>query len=339
MAATKRGRKPTIAAKEETNGASGLLAALKFVGVAQRKDGTHTQMHCVLYNGFATSCDGLLTIGCPIAADLNCVPNTLKLIDALQKCKEQISITQLDSGRLSIKSGKFRALVECQTFDQMPYVGPDQNIAKIDDRIKQGLEAVSMLADEAGRTVIEAAVLLQANTCAATNRLAMLEYMHGIDLPPNLLLPKAAVKAICGTAKKLSGFGYTQHQSATFYFEDGSYIKTQLFADTFPDLNKFYDRQFNLWPLPEGFFEAVAALESFTEKGIVFFNEGVIASNPRTEDGASYEVEALPVGMAFNAELLLTCKHAFKQVQFDEKEMRVFAFADNLRCVVMGCRR
>ena len=332
MAARKTGRKPRQA---EGNGADSLIRALKFVSAAQKKAGNVPyQTHCVFYGGFVTAFDGTLTIGHPIAEDINACPNTMLLLSALLKCGQTLSITQLDSGRLSVKSEKFKALVPCEKFDGMPYVGPDVQCAVIDERIKTGFELVSPLANETAQRTALAAILLQANSTAATNGHVLLEYWHGIDLPPNILLPKPAVKAIVATDKKLVGFGFSDN-SATFFFEDKSYIKTQLFQDTYPDISKVLDAPSNPWPLPEGFYTAVDTLESFTETGLLYFGPASMRSHYDANEGASYEITGLPENAIFNAEYLQMIRPGFVKVDF-QKDRALF-FAENMRGAIMAC--
>lgn len=338
MARKITGRKPR--SRTGTTAASSLIAALKFIAVAQKKNGqVPYQSHCSISNGMATAYDGNLTIGHPVEDDVAACPNTLLLLNALQKCGEQLSITQLDSGRLAVKSDGFRAMVPCEQFQSMPHCGPDIRCATIDNRIRTGFEMVSPLAEEdAGRAIL-AATLLQANTVAATNGKCLLEYWHGIDLPPNILLPKTAVKAIVASNKNLVGFGFS-HGSATFFFEDGAYIKTQLFEDSYPDINSVLNKPCNPWPLPEKFFDGVKTLESFCpENRVVYFSAGVMRSHADANEGASYEVPGLCDRMAFNADYLLLCEPALQKVHFMVEEKRAMFFSNDnmLRGVIMGC--
>ena len=329
----KAGRKPRRG--NEGNGAANLINALKFISPAQRKAGTPNQTNCVFYGGFVTAFDGLLTIGHPVDEDINACPNTHGLLNALLKCGEKLSITQLDSGRLSIKSDKFKALVPCERFDVMPYAGPDVACAAIDDRLKAGFELVSPLANENAQRTSLAAILLQANTVVATNGHVLLEYWHGIDLPPNILLPKPAVKAIGNVGKKLTQFGFSGN-SATFFFEDGSYIKSQLFDERYVDYASVLDVAVNPWPLPEDFYKAVDTLESFTENHLLYFGANGMRSHFDENEGASFEMSGLTAGLIFNAEYLQLVRKAFVNVDFQPD--RAFFFGENARGAIMGCR-
>lgn len=327
------GRKPRRSG--EANGASGLIEALKFVLPAQSKEGQPHHVHSVFYGGFVIASNGMLTIGHPVEEDINACPNTHELLKALQKCGEKLSITQLDLGRLSIKSDRFKALVDCERFEVMPYVGPDVQCAAIDDRIRTGIEVVSVLASENASRTSMACVMLQANTVVGTNGHVLMEYWHGIDLPPNILIPKAAAKAICNVGKKLVGFGYS-YSSATFFYEDQSYIKTQLFEEQYVNYGAVLNVPTNPFPLPADFYKALDTVEAFSENTKVYFTETAMRSHEESSNkGATFDIEGLPKGQIYNSEYLQLVRAGFVNVDFQEN--KAFFFADNVRGAIMGC--
>ncbi|AMW36144.1 DNA polymerase III beta subunit [Xanthomonas phage XAJ2] len=328
------GRKPTRSAAEP-RGADKLIAALKFIAPAQKKAGLHYQTHCVFYGGNVIAFDGLLTIGHPIEEDIHCCPESLKLLESLNKCGQELNITQLDSGRLSIKSGRFKAIVNCHPFNEMPYVGPDQLCAVIDDRIKEAFSAIGQIISESADRIVCACICLRANTAVATNGFVLAEYWHGIDLPDNLLIPKLAVKAICAATKKLVGFGFSTH-SATFFFEDGSYIKTQLFDEGYPRVENFFIKPTLPVALPEDFFKGIDALDGFDEDNVVYFSERGMSTARDGSKGATYEIEGLPNETAFSIDFLKLVQKEFLNVDFQTKEQRAYFFGKNSRGVIMG---
>lgn len=338
-------KKPRSRARKQAAGGSGkktpnpaatLIAALKFISPAQKKAGpTNVQFAHVSHNWAAAS-DGVLTIAAPIEEDLSACPHTLQFIDALSKAGDELSITQLTANTLAVASGVFRALVPCVGFDEVPITAPDPQCAAIDDRIKAALAAVAGLATEGAPNATFAAVLLQANSAVATNGAALLEYWHGIDLPPGLLLPKAAASAIAKSSKTLTGFGFSQ-SSATFYFEDGSFIKTQLFGERYPNYVPVLEvPNLNPWPVPEELFKGIRAIESFSPNGHVFFEDGAVLSKMHKEEASTYRIEGLPERMGFSVKLLLSVEHAFKSAHFDADANKVVFFGENIRGALMG---
>jgi hypothetical protein len=102
-----RARRP----KATANPAASLLAALKFVAVAQKKAGTVQQQFGMISGNWAAASNGVLTVATKVEEDLVACPHTLQFIDALSKVGEELSITQLTANALAVSSGAFRALV------------------------------------------------------------------------------------------------------------------------------------------------------------------------------------------------------------------------------------
>lgn len=330
----KRARKP----KEQNSGAASLIEALKFVGLAQQKEGTPVQTHCIISNGRMMAFNGIFATGHLIEDDLSACPHTTRLLDALGKCGASLSITQLDSGRLSIKSDRFKAFVPCVGFSELPVIEPDAPCAVIDDRLKAGFDMVAPILSETAQKAMFAGALLQAGSIVGTNGHVLVEFWHGIDLPPGLLIPKAALQAVTKTSKKLTRFGFSPN-SATFFFEDDSFIKTQLYSEAYPDYNRIFPANVNPWPLPEGFFEAVRKMQSLSDDKIAYFDEhGIIVKDAQKNQSGSYEIEGLKKGLAFNMEYLSIVEAIFKQVDFDAEPGKAVFFGENARGALMGIR-
>ena len=320
------------------NPAASLLAALKFVAVAQKKAGTVQQQFGMISGNWAAASNGVLTIATKVEEDLTACPHTYQLIDALSKVGEDLSITQLSPTSLAVVSGAFRALIPCVGFGDVGITGPDERRAVIDDRIKAAFEAVLPLATDGAQHAHLAAVLLQSGSAVATNGHVLAEYWHGIDLPP-MLIPKASAVAILKAGKALTGFGYSG-SSATFWFEDDSFIKTQLFAEQFPNYQPLFNCEgLNPWPVPDEFYKAVRSIESFSRSGVVYFENGMLASNEQETEASTYKIEGLPEGMGFNAKYLLMVEPSFKNVHFEESSNKAFFFGENVRGVIMGIDR
>lgn len=332
MATNKRARKP---ASEKASNSSQLLEALKFVAVSQHAQGTPLQTHCRIGNKTVIGFDGGITAGHFIDEILSCCPHTYTLLNALSKCADSISITDTDGGKLSVKSGKFRALVPCLPWEDLPAVEPDPRIATLTDAVKSALAAVLPVAlDGSNVDAFKCAVLLCAGSAVATNGAVILEAWHGIDLP-DVLIPKASAQAICKQTKPLTGFGFSAN-SATFYYEDNSFIKTQLFVDKYPGFQHILDVESNPWPLPGGFFEGVDIASSFSVNNVVYFRDGHICSHVHPAEGASYQVEGIPNDLAFNSIYLKIIREHCHKIQFNinNRGMALF-FGDNVRGAIM----
>lgn len=330
--AAKRARKPK--ANPNPSGAQQLIKALQFVALAQKNAGTNYQTHCLINQHWAVGFDGVLTIGTKVEEDVTACPKTADLLAALQKCGQQVAISQLNDFVLSVRSDRFKASINCVKFEDMPLSYPDPPVAAITDELKVAFETCAWLAQEGAERAYAASLLLQAGSVVATNGHVMLEYWHGIDLPPGLLIPKAAAVAVTKIQKPLVRFGFSA-SSATFYFEDESFLKTQLFQDHYPVYSKVFEQRVgDVWPLPADFFAGVEAVRGFSESKFIFLRGDKIQSHEAEEHGATYDMKGIPQHMSFNHDYLVAVAPHFKNVVFTDRA--AFFANEKVRGAVMG---
>jgi hypothetical protein len=321
-------RRPTK--KAQSQAAAKLAEALNFVGVAFKEGGMPFQAHARLAGKWITATDGTLTAGHPVEEELALCPHTGRLIDALNKAGTTLALTENENGTLLVKGDKIRATVPCIPGEDIPQVMPDPRIATIDDRIKEGFAKLLPLIKLEAERVIEVSILLRANTMVSCNGTVIFEYWHGIDLPPGLVIPKSFAAAIAACPKKLEGFGFSA-KSVTFYFDDGAWYKSQLFGEEWPDVERLFDYPTYPAAVPEGLFEAVKAIESFSKDGGVHFHEEKLKTTyDNYQDtggplyGATYDVPGLQAGHSFTAKLLRLIEPVCAQIDYTSNDDRAF---------------
>lgn len=320
-----------------------LLQALEFVSCVSEKLGAPNETHVGLRNNMAIAFNGIIAAGAPIPETIYCHPHTLLFMEALSKCNESYSITQLDNERLSIKSGKFKATVPCLDPLLMQDAQPDPLIAPVTNKFKEAVEAVGVLASETSLQVVTASILMNGASVIATNGKMLLEYWHGLDLPPNVPLPKEFVKALAKQKKNLIGFGFSGN-SATFWFEDGCWLRTQLYAEQWPDVSRILNREANLWTIDPQFFNALDAVASFSEDGNVYSRLNMLCSHADEGVGASYECSGIPNGFVYPIKQLKLIQPYCKTIDYmangihDSSYCLVF-MGDAMRGVISGRQR
>lgn len=339
LAPKKRGRqaKPKVEKQPaKLNPAASLIAALKFVKPVQSMHGEIQSMHCVIAGNWLAASNGVITIAIPVQENWNCCPHTLDLLEALQNCTEQLDVSVFNaSNKLELKSANFKASIASVPFAELTIPAPDPNIAVINDNVKFAIDAVMPLATDGATTALYACVCLQAGSAVATNGAGLIEAWHGLDLPPSLMLPKAAATILARSGKPLTGFGYSG-SSATFYYEDGSFVKTQLFAEKFPEYQQIFTRAKELWPVKKEFMQAVKAIAAFSRNGRIYMDKGVISSRELENEATTFKIEGLPDGMAFNAKLLMQMGHCIQNIAFIKETQECFMSAPNVRAVLRG---
>jgi len=317
---------------EDSKGAAQLIEALKFVACSQRELGTPYQQHCRIYDGVIVAYDGVIAAGHMLDEVFTACPHTLKFLNALSKCGDELSITQLDSARLSITSGRFRALVPCVEPGAFPAVMPDPAIVPADDRLRKALETVAPLAAENSTQVFTASVLLNGRSCVAGNHHLIAEAWHGLDLPPGLVVPKIAVAALLKINKPFKQFGFSQN-SITIYFEDNSWFRSQLYTDKWPNVEKLLNVETKPWPAPSTLWEAVEAVGSFSENDRLWFKDNKCYSHETEHKGASYEVIGVP-NISLHCKDLHLVESMVTGLDFTSHEGKVYFFGENVRGVL-----
>jgi len=315
-----------------------LSEALAFISVAATKKLQPYNEFCEFTNGFVVMSDGQISAGYPVEEQLNSIPNFNLLQKAIKGCGKSISITELDEGRLSIVGEKLRVIVPCLPHDDFPEINKDAPIAVIDDRLKHAFVTCGAVADENGERLVECSLLLEANQCTATDGLVLIQYWHGIDLPPNLVIPKIFAKAVTKVKQPITAFGWTPEHSITFYFEGGAWIKTLLYQDKWPDISAIINVQSIPQNVLPGFFEGCLTVGEFNDDARVYISEEKVSSHRSLDIGAQYEVKSLTkeCSKVFSYESIKIIAPHVKTIDLVSYADRAFFFGDNLRGVIIS---
>lgn len=329
---SKKPKKPS----EKTS--SQLLEVVRFLSLITKEEGTPNETHILLSNKTATAFNGTIGAGCIIEEELFAAPHAKTFLNALQQCGEKYSVTQLDQSKLSIKSGPFKAIVPCIDPTLLYFPTPDTNVAPIDDSFKTSLQLIEKIKPENGQRVITLSFLLNGQSIIATDGKILVEAWHGLNLPTNVPIPKAIIPVLL-SSKNLTGFGLSQ-STVTFYLEDNSFIRSQLYADAWPDISHVIDKPSSPIPLPKDFFKALEAVGSFSTNGMVYFKDGKLTSHPDNEVGAEFEVEELRKGPVYSVKYLSLIKGMAEKIDFyvpaERKSLLLHFTGVKCRGILMG---
>lgn len=314
---------------------NGLLEAIQFVGNVLQEKGTPNETHLLFSNNWAVAFNGIIAAGAKVSSPIYAAPNYYLLEKALSKCGEfEIA---LDNSSLIIKSGKFKAIIPCIDPINIAVSNIDPNIHAINDEFKKGLEITGALANENGQTIHYASILMNGQSLVSTeNGVMLFEYWHGCELPSGIAMPKALVGPLTKTNKKLTGFGYSQ-SSVTFYFEDESWIKSQLFSEKWPDIGRVLNVHSNPSEPPKDLWEGLAIVAPHSTDNLVYFDADVLRSHANSGIGAAYEVKGLPRGPVFNIKQLMFIKDYVKKIDFFAEGGKMTCWVgDRTRGVIAG---
>lgn len=265
-----------------------LLAAVEFCKPGYREGGETYSTHASINFGWLSTYSGIVQYGIQVDTPMTAFPNYSLFLSALRAAKgDTVQLSQISPERLAIKGKGFRTVVPCLA-DQtlVPRHAPDNPVGGLDSRIREGFEMMRQVARKTGETVMSSAVKMFPNYMVACDNRMVAMFWHGHNFP-ELVVPADFIEAVLRVPKAIMSFGFTPDQSLTFWFEDNSFIRTQLYAEGYPDVNSVIPSDWSgLQPIPEAFFPAIEKIEPFIGKGVkcVWVRKGELHTMSDAED-------------------------------------------------------
>ncbi len=318
-----------------------MLTELKFVqGAVAKKDFLPSLTHFVIENGTVRGYNGMMALCSPIPFNISCKPKAEPLVRAIASCTETVQLSMTPAGRLSVKSGKFKAFVDCHPDESTPHVQPEGQHVVIDgEGLLQSLKvAWPFIGDDASRPWSNG-VLLVGQSAFATNNIALVEYWTGFSVPRPLNIPRAAIKEMIRIDEAPIDAQLTD-TSITFHYTNGRWIRTQLFETKWPDLTKVLDRESKPQPLDPKLFEALKVLKPFTDKTgrILFKGDGKIATHEDDAEGAGYDIEGFDHTGIYHIEMLALLEGSVQSIDWSSYPSPCMFFGNRLRGAIAGMR-
>lgn len=326
-----------------------LLEAIAFLACVGKEKGTVYETHILINNKYAVAYNDIIAAGVIINEEIYAAPNTKIFNQALTKANgEGFSLT-IDGIKIVLKAGKFKASIPCIDPTLLAPRLPDPPCAGIDDSLRAAFECMDIIKPEPdAQDVHLLAFLLNGKSVVSTDGRILIEYWHGIDLPTNIAIPKVLIPIILANKKKLYSFGFSP-SSVTFYFEDNSWIKSQLYAKQWPmeNMENILNRNCNVQPINPDFYKALDAISSFSDAGKVYFKTDLLCSHNTPDTGATHEVTGLHSGPVYSAKYLSIVRQYIEQVDFyttangvvskeGAKGYMCYFFGKNVRGVIAG---
>jgi DNA polymerase III sliding clamp (beta) subunit (PCNA family) len=318
-----------------------MLTELKFVqGSVARKDFLPALTHFRIENGTVRGYNGKIALCSPIPFDIACTPKAEPLVRAINNCGETVSLSLTPTGRLSVRSGSFRAHVDCVQGDT-PHVLPTGTRVDLGEgggpALLAAVAAVQpFIGQDASRPWCNG-VLLRGNSVFATNNITLAEYWVTYPiLPMTVNLPRECVKELLRIGEPPSHVQCDDH-SVTFHYEGGRWLRTQLLSDQWPDLSRVLDKPSTPTPIDPRLFEGLAVIKPFVDKlGRVLFKGDTMQTHEQEGEGAAYTIEGNAVNGIFNVDMLQLLEGTAHTVDFTQSPG--LFFGENLRGAIIGMR-
>ena len=315
-----------------------MLDSLKFVqGAVAKKDFVPELTHFRIQGGRIRGYNGMLGLSCPIALNLDVSPKAAPFIKAIQTCKDTIQLHVTPTGRLSIKSGKFKALIECTTETSIEIEPSGAIIERSNGFLKVLKTLFPLIAEDASRPWARG-ILFRNSSAFATNNVILAEAWLGYNFPVEINIPKAAIAELLRIGEEPEKMQVSE-ANVTFHFSGNRWLRTQAYTTEWPDLTKILNRESNQVKIQNELWEAVENLTPFTDElGRIFLSNDTISTGE--DDSASATVDLLNNGLigCFHFEQLRLLSKVAKTADFTSYPAPCLFQGDNIRGAIVGMR-
>lgn len=325
-----------------------MLKELKFVqGAVGKKDFLPALTFYQIKDGIIRSYNGVITLSTPIAIDIDCIPKAVPFYKAISMCQtftedQVIAFSMTAANRLSIKSGKFKAFIDCVE-EPAPITEPEGDMIEVDgELLLNALQKVfPFIGDDASRPW-STGVLFAENSIYATTNVMIIQYWLGVTLPIPSAVPREAIKEILRIGLAPTHLQFDSKTMTVHYGED-KWLKTTLIDLPWPDVEPILnvEAQTN-YQLKDNdqFFAALDFLKPFLDGfGRVYFNNGVLSTSEVETLGAHYEVENFAFDGVYRYEHLKILQDVAHTIDFSQYPSRCPFYGDQCRGVLIGYRR
>ena len=314
-----------------------MLETLKFVQGAVASKGFAPELtHFCIKDGMVKGFNGALALASPIDLALDVTPKAIPFIKAILACKDTTTMTLTPTGRLSIKSGKFKAFVECID-DTYPDVQPEGEKIPITGDFMSALKKVAPFIAEDASKPWARGVLFNGQTITATNNIVVVQHWLTEPFPVKVNVPINAVKELIRIKDTLTHFSMSD-RSITFYYSSGRWLRSNLIETAWPDIDRVLDKDSNQQAFPEGFFMAIEDIKHFAEEtGRLILADGKICTTLVEGEGASVLLDNLPANKAsFNTKHLASIEGVADTIDLSQYPAPCIFYGDNLRGAIIG---
>lgn len=294
-----------------------MIETLKLIqGAVAKKDLVPVMTAVHFYDKRVQATNGRITIDAPFPdLDIDVTVNADRLIKAVNACDGEATIKLTENGKLSIRQGKFRALIPVEDHDSFPKVEPPTALHQINGKYLLRLmqELRPFVAEDATRPWA-CGMLLDGDYAYATNNVSIARVHQPFDKPVSLSsklnLPSFLLDELLRMKRPPINAAHDD-KSITLDLGDGVWIRSNLFADEWPDVQRFFQPA-KLSPIPPELSPSIERILPFCpdpKLPIIILGDNTV-STAEGEMSAAVEGFSLP-DARFHAKVLqLVLDHA-----------------------------
>jgi len=319
-----------------------MLKSLKFcAGSVAKKDFVPALTHFVIERNTVRGFNGVLALCSPIPFDIACKPKADSLIKAIALCDETVQLTMTPAGRLSVRSGKFKAFIDCIQ-EETVHALPEGTIINFDGQaLLDGIKTVAPFIGEDASRRWANGILVRDGSLFATNNIVLVQYWVGAKFPSVVNIPQPAIKEML-RINEAPLYAQMSENSITFHYGENRWLRTQLYDSLgWPDIAKVLDRASEQKPIDLDIFKGLELLKPFVDKlGTIIFSEQHIRTHDGLGEGSEFDVSTLIAQEGrYNIEMLDLLKGRANTIDWGGYPGPCMFQGDKLRGAIIGMRK
>jgi DNA polymerase III sliding clamp (beta) subunit (PCNA family) len=262
--------------------------------------------------GRVTAFDGSLMLSAPINLDIDVSPDSQAFYKAISSCSDALSITITNSGRMSIKSGKFKSFVKCiepRDFNVTPS-GEHIDLSKVEflSGVKKLIPFVGTDENHKWAT----GILFKGSKLYATNNVIACSYQCNTDnFGSTVVIPSNCLKELLRIGENPTHCLISDN-AITFYYSNDRFLYSNLIVNKWPDIDSLLVKSglnIGYVSISKEVKEAIKHLGKFSARGMYLVFEGSaikLTNLEESENSASFSIENYNFPfMCFNYEMFL----------------------------------
>ena len=316
-----------------------MLTSLKFVqGAVAKKDFETALTHFRIEDGLIKGYNGKIGLCSPIDLNLTASPKAVPFVKAIQTCKDTVSLHMTPTERLAIKSGSFKAFVECTT-KPYPDIQPEGDFVPLNGEFLPAIKKLYPFIGQDASRPWSRGILFKGQSAYATNNIILVEHWLGSPFPVEANVPAEALQELIRIGEEPTKLQVSDY-SMTFHFDEGRWLKSCLLDLQWPDVEKLLNFDYTEIPdRPETLVEELDRLVPFTDElDRVYFIPGKLSTTQNDESGASVEMQGLPGEGCYNIKQLILAARIASKMDFTSHLKPCAFLGHNIRGVIIGMR-
>jgi len=251
--------------------------------------------------------NGAFTMSAPL--DLpDCSPKAEQLVGAF---KNQVSanVTKTPTGKLSIKNGKLKALVNCSETFLLNTDVPEGEVVELNCDLLLILKRLLPFTIQSDFKWMDG-VVLSNNYAYAANNPVIIRHFTGLDV--DMWISTATIKALLKVKEPIESITVSKN-TIIFNFTNDKWLSQNNYSGAIPDLAKMLNDVTCDNLIPEEFFTGIDYLKPFVDENFsrVIISDGKLS----TVDGTDYELPVTGSG-SFNITNLSLLRDVATNIDF-----------------------